>query len=851
MNDKEGCTFDSFLNTKNGHALELHLTIPSSYLDEKALFVNTNAELENWAAIDDTDSLIDIIAYTNSKPVVWSHLRKEKGQNISRYIYLEASKSYTQQELNIPVTIVFKAVNKLTIRLNIRIEMKDIAIGLGETKTGYLSHGSPLVYRFNYPETTNVRVHVTRNDVLSLRKQAEDGVECSDSQENCFYSVASIQSLDVPFSEVESSVRFHSRWQDMIGRAVIDVNVGPFSDNSFRNGFYVVIVKKDTTVNCKKENVHGMNEKEEIHQKYNCSLDMENAYKFNVEITSNEEDIIVISTVLVISCILFYLTLVLLSQLKIVHVTGEVIKKGIESHFWNHRRPHESKKLSSEADALKDSDDSSDNFYIIEEDISDDEFSIEDLDNDSIYHEGDKECSYSSLLSKIRTLLGIQSKKSIHLIAVPTEQKLIQRRKNKGGTLEDFTSKCHPSLFSDTVFLQSGLYFWNVVIIAMFYIIPTIQLVFSYQDLGHDTGNQDICYYNYLCRTKSRYVGDYGHIISNFFFICAGFFFIVFVLIRRNRRRNAMIKLYFKRKYPDQAFDSEIMTKAKKQLSGKNVEFINRCGIPEMYDLFFAMGLSLILEGIMSACYHICPSKTTFQFDTTFMFIMSALSTTKMYQFRHPDTTSNANEIFVYLGIIMTIEVLGYYLPVIVYLVIFTTFYIAFAIRHAKRFYLLEGSSKGSKTTGILGIILNFCLAAYMFIEGYKSPMGHAVSDNLLVMLGANEFLYILYYISTKCYHALALKNSSEALTLKFWVYFLLSFSCFGLAFYFYAYQENSSSLAPAESRHLNSPCILWFFDQHDVWHALSSLGIFWQFMAMMIMEDNNVSTPWNEIPVF
>ena len=45
----------------------------------------------------------------------------------------------------------------------------------------------------------------------------------------------------------------------------------------------------------------------------------------------------------------------------------------------------------------------------------------------------------------------------------------------------------------------------------------------------------------------------------------------------------------------------------------------NRFGVPCQPELYYAMGLALIMEGIMSACYHVCPTNITFQFDTTFM----------------------------------------------------------------------------------------------------------------------------------------------------------------------------------------------------------------------------------------
>merc|ERR1712223_921772 len=68
-------------------------------------------------------------------------------------------------------------------------------------------------------------------------------------------------------------------------------------------------------------------------------------------------------------------------------------------------------------------------------------------------------------------------------------------------------------------------------------------------------------------------------------------------------------------------YPSELPDKFRHQ----NVEFLNRCGIPEQYGIFYSMGGALICEGILSACYHICPVNESFQFDTTFMFIIAVL----------------------------------------------------------------------------------------------------------------------------------------------------------------------------------------------------------------------------------
>ena len=45
-------------------------------------------------------------------------------------------------------------------------------------------------------------------------------------------------------------------------------------------------------------------------------------------------------------------------------------------------------------------------------------------------------------------------------------------------------------------------YCWHLFTISIFYALPAFQLILTYQQLLNTTGNQDICYYNYLCSHK-------------------------------------------------------------------------------------------------------------------------------------------------------------------------------------------------------------------------------------------------------------------------------------------------------------------------------------------------------------
>ena len=48
-------------------------------------------------------------------------------------------------------------------------------------------------------------------------------------------------------------------------------------------------------------------------------------------------------------------------------------------------------------------------------------------------------------------------------------------------------------------------------------------------------------------------------------------------------------------------------------------------GIPQQFGIFFALGFALFSEGVLSACYHVCPTNENFQFDVTFMYVIAVL----------------------------------------------------------------------------------------------------------------------------------------------------------------------------------------------------------------------------------
>ena len=93
--------------------------------------------------------------------------------------------------------------------------------------------------------------------------------------------------------------------------------------------------------------------------------------------------------------------------------------------------------------------------------------------------------------------------------------------------------------------------------------------------------------------------------------------------------------------------------------------------------LVFQLQLDLLFQGVMSSSYHVCPTNVTFQFDTTFMYLLAVLMFMKLYQVktiqlyyiliiihfqvRHSDVSANAIGVFFGLGVALFLETISIY----------------------------------------------------------------------------------------------------------------------------------------------------------------------------------------------
>lgn len=388
---------------------------------------------------------------------------------------------------------------------------------------------------------------------------------------------------------------------------------------------------------------------------------------------------------------------------------------------------------------------------------------------------------------------------------------------------------------------KSKFYLWHMFIIAVFYSLPVVQLVITYESVSHVTGNQDICYYNFLCTYPVGTISDFNHVYSNIGYVMLGFLFIGLVWRKDliHKERMAMHDHY--EKY---------------------------YGIPRHFGLFYAMGIALMMEGILSGSYHVCPNYSNFQFDTSFMYLIASLCMLKIYQTRHPDINASAHVSFMAFAVIIFVGVVG-----VVYGTVY--FWISFAVIHImtcialsaqiyymgiwklnlgvfKRIYLTLKQDLLSSTHCprpmymdrlLLLTMVNAVNWSFALYGLFTRPQNFA--SYLLAIFIVNLLMYVAFYIIMK------IRSGEKILPLPL-LYIVMSIITWTAALYFFLQRTTTWELTPAQSRVYNQRClILNFYDVHDIWHFLSAASMFFSFMILLTLDDDLVHTSRDKIAVF
>eukprot|EP01111_Echinosteliopsis_oligospora_P013200 TRINITY_DN4672_c0_g1_i2.p1 TRINITY_DN4672_c0_g1~~TRINITY_DN4672_c0_g1_i2.p1 ORF type:complete len:377 (+),score=45.68 TRINITY_DN4672_c0_g1_i2:530-1660(+) len=310
-------------------------------------------------------------------------------------------------------------------------------------------------------------------------------------------------------------------------------------------------------------------------------------------------------------------------------------------------------------------------------------------------------------------------------------------------------------------------------------------------------------------------------------------------------------------------------------------------GLHTDMSLYYSMGITIIVEGFCSGLYHICPSRMNFQFDTSFMLIGGGLLFTTLYQKRHATMTSGAFKTFgffaafILLGFISLVNppatrpfqaLVGFWMIVCV---VFAFVSIAGSVYLYKEdtvvwdkslirdfFTCLRHPSFINNKPRMACIVaantISWLIILYSFATTVQSGVkfGGAESFNVVFLgiLVLNFMVYMIYYISMKFYYE-EIEMTIPSL-LKHWYIWVLSLEVivvWMIAGYFFQVLAVTDKFASeATSDLLNKPCVLFnYWDDHDVWHILSSVGLI-SIMSLVYVLDLDVrNTRRTELYVF
>jgi len=406
---------------------------------------------------------------------------------------------------------------------------------------------------------------------------------------------------------------------------------------------------------------------------------------------------------------------------------------------------------------------------------------------------------------------------------------------------------------------RSKVYLYLVPLLAIFYLIPSAQMVFMLEQVARETNQK--CYRNFGCSRPWGIFEDVNHIISNLGYIVYGAAFILMVYLK------------------------SWMLPEKNSVA---LDHRGDWGLAQQHSIFYTMGFSMIMQGIFSCVFHVCPSNISLQFDTTMMYVMLILVFVKLYQFRHPDISAKSFPVMYTLAGALVLEACSLYiLPVggkVVCYVTFCLFYLSVLLKTAFDVYYY-GTTKGSLRTAVrtratilaasarngvhclypkrfafavILVLINLVLMCFFLTRTLKAgPQG--LSSPILVICAANVTAFLLHYIGYKFLEVVhSREREAEYWKMRLGLVFcrcfcvLFALGLAAVAMMYYLNRHQSRNLTSAESRNMNEVCsVMDFFDNHDMWHFFSSTALFLTFIFLLTIDDDTLSLERGQIRVF
>ena len=369
--------------------------------------------------------------------------------------------------------------------------------------------------------------------------------------------------------------------------------------------------------------------------------------------------------------------------------------------------------------------------------------------------------------------------------------------------------------------------------------IGAFQFVFANWYTMIQEGDRDNCYYNDFCYRVANHDIPFNSMISNLTHTVHGLILFVWVLILETKVNV--------RCESDRAAEAEATKKR------------------YPFSIGYVFSWALVFQGLLSALYHLCPSRFTFQFDSAFMFIIAGLTVLLLYngmeQSRFPSSGNAKHSVGAcnfFLFFIVPLFIFNYFATLLnsnyglnkimqgffyAFLIIWWLLMVIWAfckLNMHQKFGGDDGEDKFNVFLFILGGLL-IPGAIFMFSDLAQAFLLACIACSVVAILAKARLPEKL----SKCkFRKLHGKGTLQDLFILFTFIILLA-----AVWVFKWLPTTNKTLSPENSRGKNEECvILGFFDWHDLWHFLSSFALLMGAFVVMFISSEPEQYPQAEI---
>jgi len=459
---------------------------------------------------------------------------------------------------------------------------------------------------------------------------------------------------------------------------------------------------------------------------------------------------------------------------------------------------------------------------------------------------------------------------SENLRAPDTEHQVTNRRLAKLKILGDNDKESGKTALSwKMMFTTSILYF-----------LPSLQFTVNQSTLYKIDGNQDHCFFNFACLKPDPLSGAmmWNHILSNVGYMFLGLLFLLVTFVKENVTLRRKLKRMNVEPTSEGCWPR--ILELRRQFSETSQQVADQhTGTCASFSLFYTMGLTLFMIGVMSSCYHLCPTDVNFQFDTTYMYLLAIFMAINLFKSRHPDLSPDVTTAFALLAISVLMGVLSVYMDVdvqddylnIIFFITFVWCCATFAVlfygvdsvdhdgkvdlKNKENFQWINGAgwkvmylwvprmsrhildnrrTKFKSKTRFWFLVIFMAVNTLLSMLLLLIPPPTEFPSVLLFLFLTNVGMYLTFYLVMK-------KLTGERLTWPTLIFLVLTGIFMLPALYFFRSEVKNTGAGPALSKEINQICFegLNYFDDHDVWHFLSSFGLFFALAFLLTLDDD------------